>query len=85
MNGKKYPYGSPGSHDRLADYAGGEITADLAKYVCDIKKPNDCPADECDGCPGFEAMSRLEYDMQTEIIAFAKDLIAKWAEASIKL
>lgn len=73
----------PGSLDRLTDFSQDELMAPFGHIICDIKKRNDCPADECDGCLGFEAMSQLEYDMQTEIILFARQLVKEWKESNI--
>ena len=72
----------PGCLDRLSNYADTEITAALAEVICDTEEPNGCPAYECDDCPAYELMRQLEYDIQTEVIAFAKKLIADWVEGS---
>ena len=84
MATKKNPIDEPGSLERLSEYGQEEITADLSAVICDLKKHDDCPSDECDDCPAYRLMLQLEYDIQTEVIQFSKNLIKEWAAASIE-
>lgn len=71
---------APGCLDRLTDYSQDVLMAPFDRQICDIKKHDDCPADSCGDCLGFEAMRQLEYDVQTEIILFAEELVARVRE-----
>ncbi|GAJ02765.1 unnamed protein product, partial [marine sediment metagenome] len=65
--------------DRLQDYAGigGGLGREIEKAVC-----KGCTADECGGdC--YYLLCRVQYDIQTEIINFGRQLVKEWVRGSV--
>ncbi len=67
-----------GCLDRLTDYSQEVLAAPFSKVMCGRCDP---PDDTCEGCGGYEATLQLEYDIQTEVILFSEELVARVLES----
>ena len=65
--------------DKLTDFAESGLTTELDKAMC-----QPCNADECHGCPGFNALGHLENQIGEAGVKFMKELVKEWAEASVE-
>lgn len=76
-----------GCLDRASTYFAQEINRDLWGGVSGFCGGKECEAEDCDEdgspeCPGQDLMLRVEYDIQTKTILFAKKLVADWKAGS---